>query len=211
MSQHLTTIYILRHGESEANINKQIGLIPKASLTIEGRNQVKKAAQNFVNVHFDFIFSSDFVRAHQTAEIIASEKKLIVQTTKALRERSYGRLNGKTFDEIRKELKGIYEKYEKLSEREKFTTKLVEDMETTQSALERTLIYLRELGVGYPGKTLLLVTHVSLMRALLIHLGFCDYEEITSKNIANAAYFKIETDGVDFFLKETRGISKRTL
>jgi probable phosphoglycerate mutase len=157
------------------------------------------------------IFSSDFVRAHQTANIVAIEKNLIVQTTKALRERSYGRLNGMTFKEIREELKELYENYEKLSEKEKFITKLVDDMETTQAALERTLIYLRELGIAYPGKIILLVTHVSLMRALLIHFGFCDYEEITSKNIENAAYFKIQTDGVDFFLKETLGISKRTI
>jgi hypothetical protein len=42
----------------------------------------------------------------------------------------------------------------------------------------------------------------------VIHLGYADYEEITSKNIENKAYLKIKSDGIDFFLEETQGVHK---
>lgn len=209
MNSDLTTIYIMRHGESEANIQKRYGTTSETKLTMQGIKQAHNIANRLRNIHFDKIFSSDFVRAKHTAEIIAAEKKLAVTTTEALRERSYGRMNGKTLEEMKKELKELVDIYIAMSEKEKFTHKLVHDMETAQEALERLIRFIREIAIAYRGKTLLLVCHVTLLRVFLIHLGFGNYHEVVSKNIKNTAYLKVETDGVDFFLKETFGVVKQ--
>ncbi len=211
MKSDLTTIYIMRHGESQINIEKRYGTVPESRLTELGKRQAKQSADRFKDVHFDKIFSSDFLRAKHTAEIVAQEKKLAVTTTEVLRERSYGKMNGKTHEEIREELKELFDIYLSMSEKQKFTHRLVDDMETTKEALQRLIRFVRELAIAYKGKTLLLVCHVTLLRGFLIHLGYGDYEEIVSRNIQNTAYFKIETDGLDFFLKETFGIKKRNV
>ncbi|NTU74216.1 histidine phosphatase family protein [Candidatus Roizmanbacteria bacterium] len=180
-NSQLTTIYLIRHGQSEGNIQHKWGLTPEVNLTEKGRTQVKETANKLATVHFHAVFACDFVRAIQTAEIIALERNLVVHTKQALQERSYGRMNGKTQQEMKDELGELYHTYFDLPAKEKFYAKLVEDMESTDEALQRLLLALREIAIAYEGKTALVVSHVTLMRALLIHLGFCDFHEINSE------------------------------
>ena len=65
--------------------------------------------------------------------------------------------------------------------------------------------------IGNPGKTILVVSHGGVMRYLLIHLGFGTYTNLPTGSIGNTAYIKLETDGVDFFVKETKGITKKEI
>lgn len=204
------TFYIVRHGESEANVLGLFGSTVETGLTEKGRVQARELAKAFSSkVTFDLVFASDLLRARQTAEILVAEKELAVITSKAIRERSYGRLNGKTEQQIREELGELYVKYEAASDKEKFSAKLVEDMESAEEALQRILRFIREIAVAYSGKTILVISHNTLMRTLLIHLGFADHHEIDRKCIANTAYLKVKCDGADMVLKETFGITKK--
>lgn len=47
------------------------------------------------------------------------------------------------------------------------------------------------------------------MRGFLIHLGFGTHKEFSGRSIENTGYFVLESDGVDFFVKETVGIHKK--
>ncbi len=139
MTNNLCRIYVVRHGESEANIRKEFGLSPESRLTRSGEEQVKLLSERLKPVPINTIFTSDLTRAKQTAEIIAKERNLAVLTKKALHERSYGKLNGKTEEEIRIELTGVYQEYLAMSDRDKYFYKLVHDMETVDEALSRFL------------------------------------------------------------------------
>lgn len=209
MDQTLTKIYIVRHGETDANIKKLYGANPDATLTDKGREQVSLLANNLKDIHFDAILSSDMIRAKQTAKIIAKERNLKVLTKKAMHERSYGKLDGKTEAEIRQEIKELYDVYVSSSDKERYFTRLTDDMETVEEAVSRFLLTLREIAVGYSGKTVLVVSHAILMRGLLVHLGHVDYHEIDSSCIDNTAYIHLDSDGIDFFIKETVGIRKK--
>lgn len=44
------------------------------------------------------------------------------------------------------------------------------------------------------------------IRALLIHLGYATYEMLPHYAFSNAAYIKILSDGVDFFIETVKGI-----
>jgi hypothetical protein len=46
------------------------------------------------------------------------------------------------------------------------------------------------------------------MRCLLTNLGYARFDELPRKSTENAAYFVLESDGVDFFVKETHGVKK---
>lgn len=65
-------IYLIRHGESDGNVgpNRQDASTP---LSEKGREQARFAAKRFAKIPVDVIISSTMLRAHDTAEIIASE------------------------------------------------------------------------------------------------------------------------------------------
>ncbi len=200
------TIYIVRHGETIANVDKVLQGQSDYPLTAEGIAQTKKVAQKLKNIHFDEAFSSDLLRSKKTAEAIALEHKLIVKTNKLLRERSFGRLEGEKYEVYGRELKEMILQYETLSEREKFSFKFAPDIESDEEIVSRFITFLREVSLAYLGKTILIVSHGGMMRSLLIHLGYGTYENLAPGAVANLGYFVLESDGVDFFIKKTEGI-----
>lgn len=65
------------------------------------------------------------------------------------------------------------------------------------------LIRAKKTAVTYTGKTVLIVCHGSMLRTLLNHLSEKTY---LSGSISNGGFIKLESDGVDFFIKELKGI-----
>src|SRR3989338_5919677 len=100
--QNFCTIYLVRHGETEWNEKKIIQGHSDIPLNKKGELQAKELGQEFKGIHFDAVFSSNLIRAKRTAEIAVLEKKLAVVTTNALRERMFGRFEGKHISELRK-------------------------------------------------------------------------------------------------------------
>jgi broad specificity phosphatase PhoE len=204
-----TTFYIVRHGETEWNRDGRLQGQKDSPLTEKGLAQAKVVAQKLRHIKFDALFSSDLLRAKRTADIIALEHELAVDTTEALRERKFGTVEGKKPEELRRELKEIMEVFDSLPPEERFRYRFVEDMESDDEVATRFITYLREMAVAYIGKTVLLVCHGGLMRAFLIKVGYGTHEELPPGTIDNTAYFRLDSDGVEFFVKETDGIHKR--
>ena len=203
----LTTIYIVRHGETEWNIKHLMQGHLDSPLTQAGEQQAKDIALRLKHIHFDEVFSSDLLRAKRTAETIILERKIAIKTTQALRERNYGVFEGKVYDEYNQALQKLLVQYKTRSEQDKVFYKS-HGVETTDQSIARLITFLRELAVSYSGKTILVVSHGGVMRYLLIHLGFGTYKTLPSGSIANTAYIKLASDGVDFFVKETKGVTK---
>ncbi|KAJ3408714.1 hypothetical protein HDV05_004772 [Chytridiales sp. JEL 0842] len=109
--------FLVRHGQSKANVSKtivsdpQLGVKPEQGLTAEGIYQVTKAAAEFCNILESemtasgssqkiSIITSDFSRAHETANILAQhlqklmpanpELSISLSVDTRLRERSFG-------------------------------------------------------------------------------------------------------------------------
>ncbi len=199
---NLTTFYFLRHGETEYNVKRIVQGQVDSPLTPNGIENIKKLAVKFRDVKFDLAFSSDLLRAKRTAEIVALEHKLAVETTKLLRERSFGKYEEQSSDM----LKTYYELFEQLSDEEKFTYSK-DNVESNEQLMARIITFLRETAIAYPGKTILVASHGTVLRVLLIHLGYGTYKTLPSRSADNLAWARIESDGVDFFVKETEGIT----
>lgn len=196
MKNNYCTIYIARHGQTQWNVKGKIQGHTDSPLTKEGISQARNLANELKNIKFDAAYSSDLLRAKKTAQIVALEHELIVKTKKALRERNFGSLEGQgknglaILEELRKQ-KIPYE---------------TRNIESDEKMIERVILLLRELAVAYPGKTVLVVSHGGILRTLLVHLGFATYEKMNKLSIGNTSYIKIASDGVDFFIKETKRI-----
>lgn len=202
-SKFLSTVYIVRHGQTEWNLKKIIQGQTDSPLTDEGIKQAKVLSKKLNKVKFDLVFSSDLMRAKRTAEIIIAEQKLEIATSKLLRERHFGRLEGKPVQTLR----AFDDLFTKLEHEEIFSYKSSPDVESDEEIVTRLVTFLREAAISHPGKKILVVSHGGIMRAFLIKLGVTNYKDPIF--VGNAGYIKLETDGVDFFVKDIKGVQKR--
>lgn len=200
------TFYIVRHGETEWNRKGLLQGHSDIPLSKTGIIQAKEIAQELKNIKFNKAYSSDLLRAQKTAEIIALQHKLTVETTKLLRERMHGKYEGKPVSSLEE----VGKITEKLTDKQRFAYKIDENTESDEEIVARLITFIREVAVGNPGKTILISTHGGIMRALLIHIGFGSYRNLKHYAIKNTAYVQLRCDGVDFFVDKTKGIQKQT-
>jgi broad specificity phosphatase PhoE len=198
-----TTIVIARHGTTEWNEKGIMQGVADSPLTKEGIKLAEELGKELRKYKFDVIFSSDLLRAKKTAEILALEHKLDVHTTELLREKSFGKYEGQPYAKYHQEVDLLFDK---LSEEEKMSYKHADDMESYEETAERFFKFIREIALLTPGRTILAVSHGAFIRAVLIKLGFSTFKDISHGNIDNGSYIVLETDGIDFLLKEHQGI-----
>ena len=177
-------------------------------MVLVGINQAKDTAKKLKDINFAAVFSSDLLRARRTAEIIAAEKKLAVETTEALRERTFGRYEGQVYEDYQKKFARLIKKYQKMSDEDRFTFRTNPEVESDQELMDRVIRFLRQTAVAYQGKNVLLVTHGGVLRVLHIRLGFAGYDQLPAYAVDNGAYARIQCDGVDFFVKETYKVNQ---
>lgn len=204
----MTIFYIVRHGETDWNVKKLVQGHTDIPLNQKGESQAKQVGKKLQHIYFDAVFSSDLLRAKRTAEIIALERKIEVRTTRDLRERFFGRLEGKSWAGAESELKSLWEKLVHLTDEDRRLHQL-EKVESNKDIMKRFIPFLKEIAVAYQEKNILVVTHGGIMRAFLLSVGFGTEKNLPSGSIDNLAYIKLESDGMDFFIRETYGIKKK--
>lgn len=90
-------LYLIRHGESEANATRSHAGWTQISLTEKGREDAKRAIKTLAGISFDKVYTSDLLRAIQTKEIVMPGVPF--EQTPLLREISVGTLACKTLAE----------------------------------------------------------------------------------------------------------------
>jgi len=95
-------LYFVRHGESEANLEKTFaGSRIDSPLTNKGKEQARKTAQVIIDsgILFDRIVSSPLSRAHETGliikEIINNKSEVVIDNR--LTEINFGDITGKHY------------------------------------------------------------------------------------------------------------------
>ena len=96
-----TTLYLVRHGESEANAASVFAGQTDSPLTPKGREQAKVVATALRPIHFDRIVTSTLSRTKDTAAEIAAGRGVPVEAFADLNEIDLGDAAGKPFDEVR--------------------------------------------------------------------------------------------------------------
>ena len=94
-----TGFCFLRHGESEANRMGVIAGNLDVALTDRGRAQARSAAPALAQAGIARVLASPMARARETAEIVAAELGLPVETLAGIEERRWGTLEGRPLAE----------------------------------------------------------------------------------------------------------------
>lgn len=194
------TIYLVRHAQSLANLNGIVG--GNLALSKKGIEQALELGSKLKNINFSAVFSSDMLRAEQTAKYIIEGRSLDVQKVSNLRERSFGSIENKS----NKEYLHLFDALKDMSDEEAWKWKIVDDMETSEETVKRFSNALKEIANAYFGKAVLVVSHGNAIRSFLVNMGFAAFSQLHGSNIGNASYIVLEFDGKEFRIKETSGI-----
>ena len=90
----------IRHGETAWNVDTRIQGSLNIQLNARGHEQAKAVAEALRHEPIAAIYSSDLWRAHDTAMAIGQAVGMSTIPTEGLRERLFGKFEGKTFAEI---------------------------------------------------------------------------------------------------------------
>src|SRR5690606_35982596 len=114
--------FVMRHGEAESNVNGVVSsnVADVNHLTVEGKEQVRKAAESLKNVGTDRIIASPFMRTQETAAEVAAVLGLStdrIVTDERIKEIDTGVFSGKNIKEYRAFFNSLEEKFSKTPER----------------------------------------------------------------------------------------------
>jgi uncharacterized phosphatase len=153
-----TTIGLLRHGQTNWNIDFRLQGVTDIPLNETGIEQAKVAGQVLsaaadFGQSWDLILSSPLSRARDTALMVSAALGIEgVDIEDLLLERSFGEAEGLSHEEWKA-------KYD--------DTNHVPGGETLEQLEARAWILLRQLAENYSGKRVLTVSHGALIRTLL--------------------------------------------
>ena len=97
-----TRLIIIRHGETEWNLEGRIQGHLDSPLTESGRAQAEAIAGRLCEVEVKALYSSDLGRAYATAQIVSDKTGQDIIIDKRLRELNLGKFEGLTEEEVRK-------------------------------------------------------------------------------------------------------------
>ena len=153
-------IYIVRHGETDANKNGYAQGWTDDPLNENGRMLAQITGRGMKGIRFDHCISSPLTRARDTAEIILSESgngSVTVSFDARIKEMNFGSLEMVSVRD---------EKVLKFLKNPVFDHKFPEGESITEVML-RTQEFLEELIAKDDGKTYLVSTHGCALRAML--------------------------------------------
>lgn len=156
-----TRIIAIRHGETAWNVNARIQGQLDVGLNETGRWQAHRVALALAGEPITALYSSDLLRAWDTALSIADATGLAVQTVEGLRERGFGIFEGKTFQEIEAQWPE-----QALRWRKRDPAFEPEGGESLVAMRERIIQTTHALAARHPGQQIVMVAHGGVMDVL---------------------------------------------
>ena len=211
-TQHQScTLYLVRHGETEWNVDGTVMGQSDSPLTPKGLEQAKTKSELLKKIHFDVIFSSDLPCALKTAELLKRDRNVEIQTSMRLREMGYGSFEGKHFSLMLEALKTQIEKREQLPDQEYMSFQIRPDIETYQALIDRFTGELNEIARTHLGKTVLVVTHGGCIRTFLSKMGYVSIKDTVPGSFSNEGHVKVLSDGMNFSIQEVQGLKSKPI
>ncbi|MDQ3322680.1 MAG: histidine phosphatase family protein [Acidobacteriota bacterium] len=161
----VTRLYLVRHGQSAGNAEGRFGGHSPTPLSELGRQQAEITAKALSKEKIETIYSSDLLRAVQTAQPLADILGLPIIETAAFRERKVGVLEGLTFDESKT---GFPKDYYALVNRN--IHHVITDGESYRQLLKRATNALHEVIRTHYGEKIVIFSHTGAICFLTLYL-----------------------------------------
>ena len=169
---------LLRHGQTQWNVEGKSQGWADIPLNEEGKKQSKELATKLLDVTVKTFYASALSRAVETAKIIASfhEGSILIEDP-ALRFFRQDRITW--FDFLK--------------------TKKMKKKQMRKEVTEDSIEYLKKLSRKHPGETVIIVTHARIVKRVLMTLSGKKSSEVM---IGNGGIARIIGDGETLFIEE---------
>jgi broad specificity phosphatase PhoE len=180
-------LFYLRHGEIESNRKKIYAGWAEEPLTPRGRQQARDAAKQLIPLGIEAIYCSPLRRTRETAEIIGDLLGIRPVPEESFIELRMGPWEGKSEELVSREFPREWQIWNTRP------AELVLDArETLAELLARILSGIEKLKRENQGKNLLVITHVAIIRVLLLHSQGMDLNLYRTLHIPNGKIFDLK-------------------
>ena len=200
------TLVLIRHGQSQWNLENRFTGWVDISLTDAGRAEAQQAGTLIKSMRFDRAFTSALTRAQETLAIVLGVLGVLGQTVpidrdQALNERHYGALQGLNKAETAKKYGDAQvhiwrRSYDVPPPKDKTDLNPEGISESLQDTAARTLPYFNAkiLPLVTSGKSILVVAHGNSLRSIVMELDHLTKEQVLELNLATGTPLVYEID-----------------
>ena len=204
----VTRIVAIRHGETAWNVDTRIQGHRDIALNDTGRWQAQRMASALIDEGISAIYSSDLLRALETAQALGRALSMPVVTDTRLRERAFGVFEAYTFAEI--EARWPAEARRWVQREPDFAP---EGGESLRQVHDRCVSAVQALADTHAGQTIALVAHGGVMDCLYRAATRLDLQAKRSWPLGNASINRLLHNGVGLTLvgwSDTRHLDDTT-
>lgn len=199
-----TTLWLIRHGETEWNAAKRFQGHHDVALNEVGRGQARQLARRLEQEHrvapFDALFSSDLSRAVETARATAELTGLGLSMRPALRERDYGVLSALTPEEMAVQQPEAWAHW-----CARTPSYVLPGGESLLAFTERVVTGLREVTRAHPGQKVAVVVHGGVLDCVYRAAMGLPLDAPRGHPIHNASINRVRVDAAGTFAVEAWG------
>lgn len=184
-------LYLVRHGETDWNIESKIQGQTDIELNERGRQQAEEFASRISGGDYqvDSIYTSSKRRALETARIIGAALKIEPKVQPGLEEICLGKWEGYTWKQV-KEL--FWDEYQLWHDNRRYQEPPLG--ESYQQLLDRLLPAIREITQKEKGNVLV-VTHSAVIMTLMSYLYDTPFEDMAKNyKTGNAGIVELDVD-----------------
>lgn len=147
-------IYVIRHGETNVNLENKINSLNDDDLNQTGIIQAKEVGNKLKDIDYDFIISSPLKRTKHTAVLLNIKNKNIIYDNRLL-ERDAGVFTKTSLELINSD------DWWNLYPKEDYS-----NAEKVKSVLERVYDFLNEIKDRFSNNNIVIVTHGGVSKAI---------------------------------------------
>ena len=185
----MTTVYLVRHGETEWNAKHRMQGRSDILLSERGREQASFAAKAFESISVDAIYTSPLARAEETALAIRGKRKIPLIREKGIIEIDLGKWEGYTPDDMDIHYPGQYDIW-----RERPGDIHIDGGETFRQVQERAVRAFSRILEKERGKTVLFVSHMGCISTILFSIARLPLNDLWKHPIGNCALCRVDAD-----------------
>lgn len=188
----MTTLVLIRHGESEANNKGFFAGQYDAPLMPKGKEQAEKTAEYIFNKYKPTrIYASDLKRAYTTAEPIAKLIGEEIVIDKGIREIYAGKWQQMTFNDLEKTFSQEYKVW-----LQDIGNAHCNDGESVEELSRRVMASLTAIAKENDGQTVAIATHATPIRAAQTMIQYGDISHMKDVPwVSNGSVTVFEYDG----------------
>lgn len=189
----MTKIYLIRHAEAEGNIFRRTQGHYNSLITKNGMRQIAALQARFADIHVDAVYSSNLCRTATTAQAIYVPKQLPLHTDARFREVFFGEFEDMPFGEF-----GRFHAETMNNFTQNPPAAVFPNGERFTEYTDRFLEAMTEYAEQNDGKTIVIVSHGSMLRGVQLRLfspaltiaqiGHCDNTGVSLLYYENSSY-----------------------